>query len=154
MLANQNAFNKQNIPLFVAYYRRSLPRFNTIKTWLFEQKIGEVRHITWLLNKPANSLDNSKTYNWRTDKNIAYGGYFDDLASHGIDLFIYLLGNITAANGIATNQQGLYTAMDAVTGNWLHKSGVTGSGSWNFGAQKKEILLQFMVTKGNFIFCI
>lgn len=149
-----NAFDEKKTPLFVAYYRRSLPRFNKVKSWLNENKIGKVRHISWHLNKPANKIDLSKEYNWRTDSKIAYGGYFDDLASHGIDLFIHLLGDIKIANGIAVNQQELYTAMDAVTGNWIHESGVTGSGSWNFGTEKREDSVQIYGEKGKISFSV
>tara|TARA_R110002049_G_scaffold993_2_gene7088 strand:+ start:22885 stop:23859 length:975 start_codon:yes stop_codon:yes gene_type:complete len=150
----KNAFEEKNIPLFVAYYRRSLPRFKQIKSWIDEKKIGTIRHINWHLSKPANAVDVSKAYNWRTDSEIAYGGYFDDLASHGIDLFIHFLGDIEKANGLAINQQGLYTAMDAVTGHWVHKSGITGSGSWNFGTEKREDSVHIYGIKGKISFSV
>ncbi len=149
-----NIFEEREIPLFVAYYRRSLPRFEQIMSWIEQKKIGEIRHINWHLSKPANSIDLSKTYNWRTDAKIAYGGYFDDLASHGIDLFIHILGSIDKANGIAVNQQGLYTSMDSVTGNWVHKSGITGSGSWNFGTKEREDKVQIYGNKGKISFSV
>ena len=149
-----NSFEGKNIPLFVAYYRRSLPRFEQVKLWLEKNKIGTVRHINWHLSKPANAIDLSKEYNWRTDIKIAYGGYFDDLASHGIDLFIHLLGGIKEANGIAINQQGLYTAMDAVSGSWIHTSGVTGSGSWNFGTEKREDHVEIYGSRGKISFSV
>lgn len=148
------AFQRKNIPLFVAYYRRSLPRFQHVKFWLDEGLIGTPRHINWHLSKPANTKDLSKTYNWRTDAAIAYGGYFDDLASHGIDLFMYLLGDIDKAEGLAVNQQNLYTAMDAVTGLWLHDSGVTGSGSWNFGGYEREEKVEIYGSKGKIVFSV
>ncbi|OBU24687.1 Gfo/Idh/MocA family protein [Photobacterium aquimaris] len=132
------AFEAAQLPLFVAYYRRSLPRFNHIKQLLDNGEIGIVRHISWHLNKPANPMDLSQQYNWRTDKTIAAGGYFDDLASHGLDLFGYLLGNFASVKGIGINQQHLYTALDAVSACWLHESGVTGSGSWNFGGHSRQ----------------
>jgi len=147
-------FEKKNLPLFVAYYRRSLPRFKQVKKWLQENKIGNVRHINWHLSKPANDMDISKKYNWRTDIEIAYGGYFDDLASHGIDLFVHLLGNIKTAQGIAVNQQNLYTSKDAVVGSWLHESGVTGSGSWNFGAEKREDVVEIYGDEGKITFSV
>ncbi len=150
----ENTYREKNIPLFVAYYRRSLPRFNQIKLWIEQQKIGAIKHVNWHFSKPANTVDVSGAYNWRTDINIAQGGYFDDLASHGIDLFIHLLGEIKGANGIATNQLGLYTSMDAVVGNWIHKSGVTGTGSWNFGAQKREDRVQIYGDKGEISFAV
>ncbi len=149
-----NAFEEKELPLFVAYYRRSLPRFKQVKSWLEDNKIGEIRHINWHLSKPANTIDLSKAYNWRTDIKIAYGGYFDDLASHGIDLFIDFLGDIKQAQGVAINQQGLYSSMDAITGSWVHESGVTGSGSWNFGTEKREDYVQIYGENGKISFSV
>jgi predicted dehydrogenase len=115
-----------------------LPRFLKVKEWLDDKKIGKLRHVSWKLHKPPNQLDLNSEENWRTDRRIAYGGYFDDVGSHGLDLITFLLGDIKEASGISTNQQSLYSAMDAVTGSWIHKSGVTGCGSWNFGASQRE----------------
>jgi predicted dehydrogenase len=148
------AFESAKTPLFVAYYRRSLPRFTKIKEWLDADLIGEIRHINWHLNKPANKQDLSKEYNWRTDVKIASGGYFDDLASHGLDLFTFLIGNIEEAKGISLNQQNLYTAKDAITACWLHKNGITGAGSWNFGCNKREDKVEIYGSKGKITFSV
>ena len=153
-LAITEAFEQKNIPLFVAYYRRSLPRFQQVKTWIDTNQIGEVRHIRWHLSKPTSNQDLSGDYNWRTDATIATGGYFDDLASHGLDLFIYLLGNIKDVNGISTNQQGLYSAKDAVSACWLHESGITGTGSWNFGSSMREDKVEIYGSKGKITFSV
>jgi predicted dehydrogenase len=134
----QKAFNRAGAPLFVAYYRRSLPRFLAVKRWIDEGEIGEVRHVCWQLFRAPNEIDLSGRYNWRTDAAIAVGGYFDDIGSHGIDLITFLLGEIREVEGIACNRQKLYSALDSVTACWLHKSGATGSGSWNFGAYGRE----------------
>ncbi len=147
-------FKTKNIPLFVAYYRRSLLRFNKIKDWLNKGKIGEVRHIHWQKTKPPNDLDLSGEYNWRTDKKIALGGYFDDLASHGLDLFTYLLGNIKSANGLAINQQNLYSAYDAVTASWIHENGITGEGNWNFGTFHRVDKVEIFGSKGKITFSV
>ena len=128
------AFEQRQLPLFIAYYRRSLPRFNKIKEWLDHDRIGAVRHIHWLKTRTVSPLDKSGVYNWRTDARIATAGYFDDLASHGLNLFTYLLGNIDAASGVATNQLGIYSAKDAISGSWIHSNGVTGSANWNFAS--------------------
>nr|WP_315190659.1 Gfo/Idh/MocA family oxidoreductase [uncultured Flavobacterium sp.] len=153
-LAITEAFEQKNIPLFVAYYRRSLPRFQQVKTWIDTNQIGEVRHIRWHLSKPTSNQDLSGDYNWRTDATIATGGYFDDLASHGLDLFIYLLGNIKDVNGISTNQQGLYSAKDAISASWLHESGITGTGSWNFGSSMREDKVEIYGSKGKITFSV
>jgi predicted dehydrogenase len=148
------AFKNKKLPLFVAYYRRSLPRFLEVKQWLDDNEIGDLRHIHWHLTKQPSPVDISGTYNWRTDAKIAKAGYFDDLASHGLDLFIYFFGDITAANGISLNQQGLYTAHDAVAGSWLHQSGITGTGTWNFGAAKREDKVVIYGSKGQIEFAV
>ena len=137
-LAIYNMFKEKNIPLFVAYYRRSLPRFIKVKDWIKSGKIGKIRHITWHLSKPSNQIDSSGGYNWRTDKNIAVGGYFDDLASHGLDLFSYFFGKFQIVKGVGLNQQGLYSALDAISACWIHECGITGVGSWNFGGYDRK----------------
>ncbi len=149
-----DAFASKEIPLFVAYYRRTLPRFEQIRTWLAEKKIGEVRHISWLYNRTPSDLDKSETYNWRTDSNVALAGYFDDLASHGLDLFIHLFGNIENASGVSLNQQNLYTAKDAIAACWLHKGGITGSGSWNFGSSEFQDRVEIFGSKGKVSFSV
>lgn len=148
------AFKKADQPLFVAYYRRSLPRFNQIKQLIESGEIGIIRHISWHLSKPANDMDLSKQYNWRTDSNIAAGGYFDDLASHGLDLFAYLLGDFDSVQGIGLNQQGLYSARDAISACWCHQSGVTGVGSWNFGCSRRQDRVEIIGSEGQVTFSV
>ncbi|MEL1245563.1 Gfo/Idh/MocA family oxidoreductase [Flavobacterium sp. DGU11] len=149
-----NAFESKGLPLFVAYYRRSLPRFLQIKNWIAAGEIGTVRHISWHLGRTPSPKDISGEYNWRTDARIAAGGYFDDLASHGLDLFIYLFGNVKEVSGSSLNQQGLYTAKDAVAASWLHDSGVTGTGSWNFGLSERADSVIIYGSKGTIAFAV
>lgn len=148
------AFEAKNIPLFSAYYRRTLPRFKQIKKWLDANSIGQIRHINWHLSKPASEQDLSGLYNWRTDAAVAKGGYFDDLASHGLDLFNYLLGDIKEVSGISLNQQNLYSAKDALVACWLHEDGITGTGSWNFGCATREDMVIIYGSLGTISFSI
>ncbi|SDX67611.1 Predicted dehydrogenase [Lutibacter oricola] len=153
-LAIVEAFKKINLPLFVAYYRRTLPRFLKVKEWIDSGIIGEIRHINSKLHIPPSNLDLSEEYNWRTDIKIAPAGYFDDLASHGLDLFTYFLGNIKEAQGVSLNQQKLYTAKDAVSASWIHEIGITGVGSWNFGTYDREDLVVIYGEKGQIEFSV
>ncbi|MBD0833689.1 Gfo/Idh/MocA family protein [Aestuariibaculum sediminum] len=139
-----NAFKDKNIPLFVAYYRRSLPRFTQIKSWIDNNDIGTVRHINWQFSKPASSIDISDEYYWRTDSKIAPGGYFDDLASHGLDYFTFVLGPVKEVKGFAVNQANNYTAKDAITACWIHENNITGSAYWNFNCndQLDKVIIQ------------
>ncbi|TAI47900.1 Gfo/Idh/MocA family protein [Flagellimonas allohymeniacidonis] len=148
------AFLDRELPLFVAYYRRSLPRFLKIKEWLDTKQIGTVQQIHWVKTKQPNDLDLSGKYNWRTDASIALGGYFDDLASHGLDLFTFLLGPIKSANGKASNEGDLYSAYDTITGSWVHENGVVGKGNWNFLAQNREDSVEIIGTEGRILFSV
>jgi 1,5-anhydro-D-fructose reductase (1,5-anhydro-D-mannitol-forming) len=147
-------FKEKNIPLFVAYYRRCLPRFLQIKTWLEKKDIGDIRHIHWTLSKPANNIDLSGNFNWRTDEAIALGGYFDDLASHGLDFFHFILGEFESVSGHTTNQQHLYSAKDAISASWIHKNGITGSAFWNFGSWKRKDKVEIVGSKGSIVFSV
>ncbi len=148
------AFKEKEVPLFIAYYRRSLPRFLKVKEWLENKEIGEIRHIRWYLSKTPSDVDKSGDYNWRTDAAIAPGGYFDDLASHGLDLFAFLLGDFKDVVGISTNQQGLYSAKDAITASWMHENGTTGEGSWNFGSYEREDKVEVIGSTGKIFFSV
>lgn len=148
----RRAFEDRNLPLFVAYYRRSLPRFRRVRELLDSMTIGTVRHLHWALHRPGRPAEHNFDDDWRVDPGVAPGGYFDDLASHGIDLFHWLLGQITEAKGIAVNQQGLYAAADAVAGCWTHNSHVLGSGSWNFGANDRFDRVEITGSEGKMTF--
>ncbi|WP_026809100.1 Gfo/Idh/MocA family protein [Arenibacter latericius] len=153
-LAIYNSFSVKGLPLFIAYYRRSLPRFLKIKEWLDQEKIGAVRQIQWQYYRPPNKIDFNPSYNWRTDEVVAPGGYFDDLASHGLDLFSLLLGEMEEVVGTSTNQQGLYSAKDAIAASWRHKCGALGVGSWNFGAFNREDKVVIMGSDGRIEFSV
>lgn len=128
-----SACAKANVPLFVAYYRRTLPHFVDLKKRIQAGDIGDIRHVRVtlcqeLLPEVVRNLDN----NWRVDPEIAGGGYFYDLASHQLDLLDFLLGPIVDARGFVANQAGHYDAEDIVTATWQFDSGVLGTGSWCF----------------------
>lgn len=149
-----NAFSEKQIPLFIAYYRRSLPRFLKVKEWIANNYIGDIRHISAHLSKPASQTDLLRKENWRTDAAVAPAGYFDDLASHALDLFTFLLGDIKEAKGLSLNQQNLYSAKDAVTSIWLHENGITGSGTWNFGCNDHIDSVTIFGSKGSIEFSV
>jgi 1,5-anhydro-D-fructose reductase (1,5-anhydro-D-mannitol-forming) len=148
------AFADQGLPLYVAYYRRSLPRFLQIKQWLQQQLIGEPRQVQWSFSRTPSAVDQTGQYNWRTDPAKAGGGYFIDLASHGLDLLLYLLGDVVQVKGIQQNQQQLYKAEDAVAAVWQFQSGCLGSGFWNFAAAQRSDQVVIYGSKGRIEFSV
>ncbi|MFN2283553.1 MAG: Gfo/Idh/MocA family protein [Anaerolineae bacterium] len=136
------------VPLFVAYYRRMLPRFLKVKAWLDAGAIGEVRSVDTVLYRPPSSGDCGDEKPWRLDPEIAGCGYFCDLGSHILDLLQYLLGSIETAQGYATNQGGCYEAEDAVSATWLFESGIHGTGTWHFSTQHHVDRTEIVGTTG------
>lgn len=148
------AFEARGLPLLVSYYRRSLPRFLELKAWLAQGLIGPVHQMRWHLSRTPSPRDLSGAPNWRTDLRTSPGGYFSDLASHGLDLFQFLVGDITSASGVAGNRRGLYAAEDVVAACWTFANGAVGSGSWNFGSDRRGDEVQIDGTNGRIVFSV
>lgn len=124
------------VPCFVAYYRRTLPYFLRVKQLIDEGAIGEVNRVEIHFVQPPYPADLQRdTLTWRVNKEIAGAGYFYDLASHQLDFLDFLFGEITEANGTPQNISGLYDVEDAVDAEWRFKSGIVGTGHWEFAAQ-------------------
>ena len=129
------ACEQNNVPLWVAYYRRCLPRFVKIKDLIESGAIGDVRSVAVTLwRTPTNTTDSLP---WRVQPEIAGGGIFVDVGVHTLDFLDYVFGEITSVNGFATNQAGLYPAEDNVVTSFEFASGVVGTGSWCFTAHTR-----------------
>ncbi len=133
------------VPLYVAYYRRALANFLAIRSWIQDGTIGDVRFIDIQVHKSAKTDmvggAQGKT-NWRTNPDIAGGGYFHDLACHQLDIMDFLFGPILVAHGYHGNQAGIYQADDMVLGQFQLANGIMGQGSWCFNttdAASKEV---------------
>ena len=134
-----DACRAANTPLFVAYYRRALPRFLKVKELLESGAIGDVRFVSiTFYQPPEKSVLDPASLPWRVRPELSGGGLFVDLASHMLDFLDFALGPIRQAKGIASNQAGLYPAEDIVSGTFAFESGVHGVGTWCFSAFGKR----------------
>jgi len=125
---------RAGVPLYVAYYRRALPRFEHVRRWLADGAIGTPLAVEVALARRPTDDERAGRGGWRVDPSVAGGGYLMDLASHTLDLLDHLLGPIEAARGWAANRSELYPAEDLVVGAFRFASGVLGTGSWSFTA--------------------
>ena len=147
------ACNSAGVPLFVAYYRRALPRFLKVKELLENGAIGEVRFVSVRLYQPPFEKDyDRENLPWRVQPEIAGAGYFMDLASHTLDLLDYFLGRIATVQGLAENQAGLYPAEDVVAAVWRHEGGAVGEGIWSFASAEKEDMVEIVGSEGTIRF--
>ena len=134
-MAMIEACEKNDVHLFVAYYRRALPKFLKVKELLTNGKIGDPLFVNIKLYHTPQKEDYDKgNLPWRVIPEISGGGYFVDLASHQFDLLNFLLGDYKDASGTTKNFLGLYEAEDFVSAQYEFKSGVVGTGTWFFGA--------------------
>ncbi len=137
------------VPLFVAYYRRALPRFLKIKELLDSGVIGEVRAVNVsLLQTVRPAYQDSAHLPWRVIPEIAGGGLFVDVGSHMLDFLDFALGPIREVSGFAGHQGGLYPAEDIVTGSFVFESGAQGVGTWCFTAGRDEDHTEIIGTRG------
>jgi predicted dehydrogenase len=158
--AECNAMNQisreTGVPLFVAYYRRSLDYFLKVKELIDQKVIGDIRLVTVQIhyNPYTEEIGENAQPRWRVDPQISGGGHFHDLASHQFDFLEYALGPIKTAQGIARNQAGLYAADDIVVANFEFESGVLGTGSWCYTLHKEQRLdeSQLLGSKGKITF--
>jgi len=127
------ACQKYDVPLFVAYYRRTLPGFLKVKEIIERGEIGDIRFVNIEMYQPAqtNMIAQSEN-NWRVEPNISGGGYFHDLASHQFDYLDFLFGPVVESKGISFNQAQHYPADDIVSASFIFGNGVMGSGLWCF----------------------
>ena len=98
------AFRTAAAPLWVAYYRRALPRYVAVRDLLAGGAIGRVTSVrVEVMDRLA-----TRTRRPRGDsiRPIAGGGLFLDVGSHCVDLLDYLLGEIVEVAGFSVNTGG------------------------------------------------
>lgn len=142
-----HAFASAGVPLWVAYYRRALPRFLAVRDVLAAGTIGTLTSIRLELTRPLATGDTLA--NWRLVPAISGAGLFFDLASHAFDLIDFLAGPISAVSGMSANTARAYAAED-LTGAVFRcgPSGPICTGLWNFNAAEKTDHLEFVGTAG------
>lgn len=149
-----NAAEKYKVPVFVAYYRRSLPGFLLVRELIESGMIGNVKLIQIQLFKAPSDAERSGELSWRVDPEIAGGGHFFDLASHQLDYLDFLFGPVRQIKSIVLNQSGLYKAEDFVTSEFVFDKNIVGTGTWcfNLSAESNRDIIEITGDKGTISF--
>src|SRR6185312_11952567 len=126
-----DACKARGVPLWVAYYRRALPRFVAVREMIADGAIGDVRMVSLrqLQAAPAPEALESHALAWRDD-GARGGGLFFEGVGHTLDILDFLLGPIADVQAFADNQARAYTMEDVVVAGFRFASGVYGSGTW------------------------
>lgn len=150
------------VPLWVAYYRRALPRCIAIRQALAGQAIGALRAVVVRQLRPLPSAERQAgaAHRWRVDPARSGGGLFFEAACHGLDALDWLLGPLEQVQGQAANQAGAWPAEDIVAATWRHAgsgetgayqgtgSGVIGCGLWCHAAGLEEESTEIIGSRG------
>jgi 1,5-anhydro-D-fructose reductase (1,5-anhydro-D-mannitol-forming) len=140
------AFEAKDIPLFVQYYRRALPRFLETRELIQSQAIGKLTSVQIVHYGPL--ATGEKAESWRYDPEIAGAGAFYDLASHGMDILDFIVGPVTNVSGYSINTGGTYAAEDVTVTSFLLGDNVAGTGVWNFNADHGNDTITFTGSDG------
>jgi len=100
-VAMNQAFADAGQKLFVAYYRRCLPRFVAVQEMLAQGRIGTVRSVDSVQTTNHMLTTDPDDLPWRLDAPHSGGGLLLDMGSHTLDVLDLLLGPITQARGTA-----------------------------------------------------
>ncbi len=142
------AFAQARQKLFVAYYRRTLPRFLKMRELLTKGALGTLTGVTYRMasGTPANA-DPAKGA-WRVSAENSGGGLLLDVGSHVLDFLDFCLGPLAEVQGRAACVASIGDVEDAVVMTFRTAGGVPGAASWNFSSHAADDTLEFQGTAG------
>lgn len=145
-----DAFAREKLPLFVAYYRRRLPRFLKVEELIKAGALGRVTGVSYRLTQPQHR----NPENWRVEVKSAGAGHFLDVGSHALDLIDYLLGALSDVAGTATNAASSYAVEDTVALSFRTASGALGTMLCDFASASRDDTMRIVGTEGEAAFSV
>ncbi len=142
------AFAASGVPLFVAYYRRALPRFLKAKELIEQGRIGKITGVSYRFASASHRTLDADNLPWRWRAEEAGGGQFLDLGCHTLDILDFLLGPLEEVTGDAANVASPCAVEDSVAMQFRLQSGGLGTASWNFASDCRQDLIQIAGTDG------
>jgi predicted dehydrogenase len=131
------AFSQRGVPLFVAYYRRGLPRFIKAKQIIESGTLGEIRTAIYA-HQDSQMLRRTEPVPWRLIAEHAGGGLFLDIGSHVLDILDFFLGPLQNVAGRAKSAARQYPVEDQVELTFTAAGNVSGHVSFNFAGDHRE----------------
>jgi len=137
-----DAFAAARLPLFVAYYRRCLPRFMRAKELIDTGHLGQVTAVSYQAASPPPAADSRVVTGWHLKAEHSGGGLFLDVGCHTLDILDYMLGPLSDVSGAAANLAGVGEVEDAVAMTFRTPAGALGAAQWNYASAISEDLIQ------------
>ena len=142
------AFRAANVPLFVAFYRRGLPRFQTVKTLLEHGEIGEISGVSYRYLSPSEADLDPQNLPWRLRAHDAGAGLFYDLGSHLLDVFDFWFGPLENVAGLARNRATPQIEVEDSAAMSFEAAGAPGVAQWNFAAHERADFIEIWGENG------
>ncbi len=136
------AFEAAQRPLFVAYYRRCLPRFVALKKLLKQGRLGPLTSIRYEFTNSAYLQTDPDNVPWRLQPELSGGGLLWDLGSHLIDLLDHVFGPLENVRGCSKNESERLNVPDQTELFFTTPDGIPGTGHWNFASETSTDLLE------------
>jgi len=128
---------KFGVPVFVAFYRRTLPGFLKIKSLIESGEIGKPRFANFQIYNYPSEAEKAGRLPWRVIPEISGAGHFFDLGSHQLDYLDFLFGPVLKVSSLAVNQTRNYSAEDFVSAQFLFRDNIVGTGIWSFSVSQE-----------------
>jgi predicted dehydrogenase len=136
------AFASAGLPLFVAYYRRGLPRFRKARELVASGHLGRITGVTCRFAGPYHReveaiVKGGAGLPWRFEAQHSGGGLLLDLGAHTLDILDFILGPLESVEGLAANVGTQHLVEDAVAMTFRAAGGAPGTAHWNFASAER-----------------
>jgi len=139
------AFDADGLPLFVAFYRRGLPRFRKSKELVESGALGTVTAVNYRFSSSSHSRTDPHNLPWRLIAAESGGGLFLDLGCHTLDVLDFILGPLENVKGGAANLASPHDVEDSVAMTF-RAGGALGCATWNFASAAREDIIEITGT--------
>jgi 1,5-anhydro-D-fructose reductase (1,5-anhydro-D-mannitol-forming) len=148
-----DAFAAAAVPLFVAYYRRALPRFVRVRDLVAAGELGRVTAVSYRYAGPHHldveaRVRDGAALPWRVQAEHAGGGLLLDLGCHTLDILDFVLGPLGGVHGSAANLATPHAVEDTVAMSFRTGDGVPGTAQWSFASAQRADEIVIAGTRG------
>jgi len=151
------AADAAGVPLWVAYYRRAMPRFVEIKRLVDTGAIGDLLAVSiCTYRRPVMERGGTPPalYWPYTPGPTGGGGRWVEAGCHQIDLVDFYGGPVKEVHGFARNLRDIYPSPDTVSVSFSFESGLVGSGIWAYTSGSEVDEMELVGSKGRITFAV
>ena len=144
------ACRENDVPLYVAYYRRGQEKFKTIKTIIESGQLGRIISFSHIYSCKEPVFNPQRS--WLLDGETAGEGLLYDIGSHMIDIALFLFEDVDYAYGISHKKIDNPDISDVVSGLIKFSNDVQGCMQFSFDCNDEKDEFSIVGEKGSIYF--